>query len=121
MEIDGYTISLNRGDEVTINIQNKENLPFMIGDIIKFSITKKGNMTDVLFQKTFTVEEENNIFGILLTSDDTRFCPPLKQGFYTYWYEIEHNEITTLVGFDKEGGKEFIIYPEAIKAEESGE
>ena len=56
MEIDGYTISLNRGDEVTINIQNKENLPFMVGDTIKFSITKKGNMTDVLFKKNFTVE-----------------------------------------------------------------
>lgn len=118
MEVEGYTISFNRGDQVIINIKNKSNSLFEVGDKIKFSITKKGNVTDVLLTKNFVVEEESDIFSILLTSDDTRFCPPLKQGFHTYWYEIEHNEITTLIGYDKNGGKELIIYPEAIAAKE---
>ena len=118
MEVDGYTISFNRGDQVIINVKNKANSVFEIGDTIKFSITKKGNVTDVLFQKTYNVEEESNIFGIVLTSEDTRFCPPLKTGSATYWYEIEHNNITTLIGCDKNGGKELIIYPEVIAAGE---
>lgn len=119
MEVEGYTISFNRGDQVIINVKNKANTTFAVGDIIKFSITKQGNITEVLLQKTFTVEEESDIFGILLTSEDTRkICPPFKSGSKTYWYEIEHNEITTLIGYDKNGGKEIIIYPEAIAAEE---
>lgn len=116
MEVEGYTISFNRGDQVIINVKNKANTTFAVGDTIKFSITKKGNLTDVLLQKHYTIEEESDIFGILLTSEDTRFCPPIKTGSLTYWYEIEHNEITTLIGFDKNGGKEIIIYPEAIAA-----
>ena len=118
MEVEGYTISFNRGDQVTINVKNKADSVFEVGDTIKFTITKKGNVTDVLLQKRYTIEEEGNIFSIVLTSDDTRFCPPLKTGSLTYWYEIEHNEITTLIGCDKNGGKELIIYPEAIAAEE---
>lgn len=114
MEVEGYTISFNRGDQVVINIQNKTNKKFLAGDTIKFTITKKGNLTDIILQKTYTVEEEGEVYGILLTCDDTRFCPPFKSGSLTYWYEIEHNEVTTLVGFDKNGGKELILYPEAI-------
>jgi hypothetical protein len=37
----------------------------------------------------------------------------------TYWYEIEYNGINTLTGFDTEGAKEFVLYPEA--AEKRGE
>ena len=119
MEVEGYTISFNRGDQVIINVKNKADTLFEIGDTIKFSITKQGDITNVLLQKVFTVEEESNIFGVLLTPEDTRkICPPFKSGSKTYWYEIEHNEITTLIGCDKNGGKEIILYPEAIAAEE---
>lgn len=118
MEVEGYTISFNRGDQVAINIKNKSDSTFEIGDTIKFSITKKGNITDVILQKHYTIEEDSDIFTIILTSDDTRFCPPIKSGSLTYWYEIEHNEITTLIGCDKNGGKELIVYPEAISSKE---
>ena len=118
MEVEGYTISFNRGDQIIINVKNKADTTFAVGDTIKFSITKQGNITEVLLQKEFTVEEESDIFGILLTPEDTRkICPPFKSGSKTYWYEIEHNEITTLIRCDKNGGKEIILYPEAIAAE----
>ena len=89
MEVEGYTISFNRGDQVIINVKNKANTTFAIGDVIKFSITKAGDITNVLLQKSFIVEEESDIFGVLLTSEDTRkICPPFKSGSKTYWYEI---------------------------------
>lgn len=113
MEVEGYTISFNRGDQVTINVKNRSNCVFEIGDSVKFSIMKKGDCNTVIFQKSYTVEEESNVFSIVLTSDETRFGPALKSGFRTYWYEIEHNGIITLIGYDKKGPKELILYPEA--------
>lgn len=118
MEIEGYKISFNRGDQVAIKIRNKANTPFIVGDTIKLSITKAGDITNVLFQKVFTIDEESEIFNLILDPEDTRtICPPFKSGSKTFWYEIEHNEITTLIGCDKEGGKELVLYPEAIAAE----
>lgn len=111
------SIHVNRGDQLIITLNNDVN--FSVGDEIKFSIMKKGNCEEVLFQKIYTVEEESNIFDLVLTSDETRIGNFLKSGTMTYWYEIEYNGINTLTGFDTEGAKEFVLYPEA--AEKRGE
>lgn len=110
-------IHINRGDEMLIKLKNKT-ATFSADDKIVFSIMKKGNATEVVFSKVFNISEETNEFEILLTSEETRLGNPIKTGTVTYWYEIEYNGINTLIGYDTEGAKEFILYPEAIYAEE---
>jgi hypothetical protein len=55
----------------------------------------------------------------MLTSQDTRFDKPIKSGEKKYWYEIELNDKDTLMGWDKDGAKVLVLWPEAVKAEES--
>ena len=50
---------------------------------------------------------------IKLTSVETRIGDAFKDGSVTYWYEIELNGDTTLIGYDDEGAKKFVLYPEA--------
>ena len=108
---DDGSIHLNRGDQLIITLNNDVN--FSVGDKIKFSIMKKGNCEEILLQKTFEVETEGKIFDLVLTPEETRIGNFLKSGSMTYWYEIEYNGINTLTGFDTEGAKEFVLYPEA--------
>ena len=89
--------------------------PFQVGDVFKFSIMKKGNCEEVLMQKTYTVEEESTSYELVLLPEDTRIGNFIKAGTAPYWYEIEYNGISTLVGYDTTGPKEFILYPEAAE------
>ena len=43
----------------------------------------------------------------------------IKSGEKKYWYEIELNDKDTLMGWDKDGAKVLVLWPEAVKAEES--
>jgi hypothetical protein len=111
-----YTIHINRGDELVITFANSAG--FNIGDTFKLSITTENDIEDVLFQKSFVVEKsELKEFDIVLTSEDTRIGPSFKEGSKTYWYEIELNGNSTLIGCDENGGKKFILYPEAPNKE----
>lgn len=112
-KIKGQNIHLNRGDAISITINCNE--PFSAGDTIKFSVCKKGDYSTIIFKKEFTVIEESNSYTIELTSEDTRLGSPLKSSTAEYWYEIELNGNTTLIGFDESGAKEFILYPEAAE------
>lgn len=117
--LENTTIHLNRGDE--LNIKMNSQVGFEIGDTFKFSIMKKNNCEEVLLQKQFIVENAGTSFEIQLTSEETRIGSPLKTGSVTYWYEIEYNGSNTILGCDKDGGKELILYPEAAtkKTEET--
>lgn len=110
------SIEINRGDAGSITITNK-NGNFNIGDTIKFSIVEKKNYNKVAFQKEYTINEEKETFEIGLTSEDTKIGPIISQPV-TYWYEIEYNGNQTLIGYDENGAKKFILYPEAPNKEE---
>lgn len=105
-------IYLNRGDAITLQLVNNEG-KFEAGDKIKFYVCANGDYTKVLFEKEFTVEETSNFAEIKLTSVETRIGDAFKDGSITYWYEIELNGDTTLIGYDDEGAKKFVLYPEA--------
>lgn len=111
--IENKNMYLNRGDAISLTINCDEK--FLVGDIIKFSVCKKGDYSNIIFQKTFTVDEESTSYTINLSSQDTRLGNPLKNAAASYWYEIELNGETTLIGFDEDGAKEFILYPEATE------
>ena len=109
---ENYNMYLNRGDRIIIRLTNTDSV-FFSGDKIVFSIMKKDNASDIVFQKTFVVEEDTQTFDLLLTSEETRLGNAIKSGSVTYWYEIEYNEMDTIVGYFTDGPKKFILYPEA--------
>ena len=110
-------IEINRGDEGALKLINKNNT-FKVGDEFKFSIMEKGDYNKVLFQKRFEVLEESNVFFLNFTSEDMRFYEFINKK-KEFVYELEMNGETTLIGYDKEGEKKFILYPEAGNKEEA--
>ena len=104
-------IEINRGDTAVIKLINKSG-NFYVGDKLKFSIVEKGNYKNVVFQKEFNISEESDTAYITLNSDDTRIGDIISKAI-TYWYEIEYNNNQTLVGYDDNKAKKFILYPEA--------
>lgn len=111
------TISMNRGDKVTIKVTAKDDETFNVGDRIKFSIVEKNNYNNVLFQKKYIVTEESSEYFLTLLPDDTRFADIISAA-KEYWYEIEYNDEFTLIGYDPAKAKKFILYPEAPDKEE---
>lgn len=114
-QIINKTIYVNRGDAMTIHIVNRTDI-FHAGDYLILSICEEGNLENTLFMKRVDITEDSGLADISLSSTDTRsFCDAFKSGSKTFWYELELNENTTLIGYDKTGPKLFIVYPEASK------
>ena len=110
------TIKVTRGDRKTIKLKNTIG-NFKIGDKIKFSVVEKNHYENVVFQKIYTVTEESSVFYLTLTSQDTKIGKIISKD-KTYWYEVEYNGDTTLIGKDDDGHKEFILRPEAADKKE---
>lgn len=110
------SIEINRGDAGTIRLTNKTG-NFEINDKLKFSVVEKKNYKNVVLQKEYTVQEQGETFDIALTSEDTKIGDIISKPTI-YWYEIEYNGEQTLIGYDDNGAKEFILYPEAPNKEE---
>lgn len=109
------SIEINRGDAGTITLINKSG-NFNVGDVLKLSIVERKKYDNVVFQKEYEVEEESDTFDIPLSSDDTKFGNIISKPTI-YWYEIEYNGNQTIIGYDENGAKEFILYPEAPNKE----
>ena len=116
LEIKNKNISLNRGEKITIQL-TCGNSSFEVGDKIKFSIMEKGNSDNVIFQKIFISEARRDTIPLTLEAEETKIGEPIKTGYKDYWYEIELNEETTLIGYDNYGPKLFILWPESGKVE----
>ncbi|MBR6641705.1 MAG: hypothetical protein IKL08_05895 [Clostridia bacterium] len=112
-------ITVNRGDRGTVILKNTIG-DFKVGDKIKFSIVEKGNYNNVVFQKRFVVTQEGPTFPLTFTKQDMTIGPIISKDV-TYWYEVEYNGDSTLLGFDKKKGKKFILFPEAPDKEGSEE
>jgi hypothetical protein len=110
-------IYVNRGDAMTIIVANNSD-SFKVNDIIKFYVCEQGNFSNVLLSKTITVAEESAEVEIHLESEDTRIGDVLRSGSKVYWYEIELNGDTTLVGYDNNGPKLFTLWPEAVEGDD---
>ena len=113
------TITHNRGDKGAIRLVNKNGM-FKKDDKFTFSIVKKGNYSDVVFQKTFIVDEDCEIFYLTFTNEEMRFSDIISVKT-TFWYEIDMNDDTTVIGHEENGDKLFILYPEAAKKKEEGD
>ena len=108
-------VYVNRGDALTLHIVNRTG-DFKTGDFLTLSICEAENLENTLLTKRIDLAEASDVADIPITSAETKsLCEPFKSGYKTFWYEIELNDNTTLIGYDNAGPKLFILYPEASK------
>lgn len=130
-EDDNTTIHLTRGDKTNgefnklafyfpiynFAIGKEENYVFWLDDKITFIVMdKKGYTKSEIFRKTYTIRElgytePTEYPEISLTAEDTKNFPLLNKK-KTYWYDIVLNDDTTILGYDEDGAKKIIVYPE---------
>ena len=117
--IEGKTIHLTRGDAATIRISAKENETFKVGDVVRLNVFKRKDCGCVELTKDVTVEEEGTTIYMPLTSQETKIGGIINKPTI-YWYEIivdPNGAEQTIVGYDQDGAKEFILYPEGNEVE----
>lgn len=117
-KIENKQIHITRGDVGTIKITTTDsdgaNYIFKVGDVVRFKVFKNKDCKCVEIQKDVTVGAETTEVNVQLTSNETKIGDLINKPS-TYWYEVELNPETncqTIIGYDEEGAKELILYPE---------
>lgn len=112
-------IHLTRGDVALIEVKAKNDdgtdYTFKENDVVRINVFKSKDCNNVLLTKEVVVEETTASVDIPLTSEDTTIEEIINKP-KTYWYEIVLNPNTneqTIIGYDVDGAKEFVLYPEA--------
>lgn len=111
-------IHVTRGDSGTIVItaQNSDgtDYEFVAGDVIRLRVMEKKNVTNTVLLIDVEVKENSKSVDMGINSEETRIGDYINSPV-TYWYEVELNpetNSTTIIGYDEDGAKEFILYPE---------
>lgn len=122
IKYDSFTkqIQINRGDSTTLKINANDSsgdpYTFKVGERVKLSLTERKNEDNVVLEKIIDVDTEQDYVNISLTSEDTKIGDIINKPV-TYWYEISlltlNNEVQTIIGYDDNGAKEFVLNPEA--------
>lgn len=112
------SIYLTRGDIANILVSAKTSdgklHTFQNGDVVRFKVFKRRDCGCVEIQKDTVVEEEATGVTIYLSKEDTKIGDVISKPT-NYWYEVELNPDTepqTIIGYDEEGEKLFVLYPE---------
>lgn len=106
-----FTIHISRGDAAVIAlIADDGEYEFLPDDVIRFRVYEKNNYTEPLVEVVETVTETTTEVDIHLSKENTTIGDDINKPV-TYWYEISLNETQTIVGYDEDGAKEFIVYP----------
>jgi len=115
-KITGNTIEITRGDKAIIDF-SIDGYQFGMGDVVRFRVySKKGLNVEAHINKVINVMNECSTVKINLTSEDTKIGE-MDNKAITYWYAIELNGSDTVIGYDEDGAKEFILYPEGYDKE----
>ena len=110
------TISVNRGDanqsfSFSIPTSDLESYTFQIGDIVKFGVYEANKLNEnAILLKEYKVVVETKKIEIYFNKEDLTIGELINKPV-TYWYEIQLNG-NTIIGYDEDGAKEFILYPE---------
>lgn len=84
---------------------------FQVGDKITFNIyNKNGYNKDILMTKEVYATEISDSIDIPLTEENTIFVNDINRPTI-FWYDITLNNDMTVVCYNKDGAKEFILYP----------
>lgn len=112
------SIYLTRGDIanilVTAKTSNGDLYTFQKGDVVRFKVFKRRDCGCVEIQKDTVIEEEATEVTIYLGKEDTKIGDVISKPT-NYWYEVELNPNTkpqTIIGYDEDGEKLFVLYPE---------
>lgn len=112
------TIHLTRGDHAILDITSEGDdggvHKFEIGDVVCLKVMKATDYKDVVLQKQIEIKEETEVATVELTSEQTKIGP-VHYKAQKYHYEVELNrggKVHTLVGYDKNGPKLLMLYPE---------
>ena len=117
-------IHVTRGDSGTIVITAQNNdgsdHEFVAGDVVRLRVMEKKNVANTVLSVDVKVEEPSISVDMGLNSEQTRLGDYINSPV-TYWYEVELNpetNSTTIIGYDEDGAKEFILYPEGRHGKE---
>ena len=118
-KIEGTTIKLNRGDvlnfTLTLSSSTGDPYTFQDGDKVVFSVYNKNKMSDnAVLLKEFVVSGSQQSVEINCTKEDTQLGDLINKPV-EYWYEIELNNEYTVIGYDEDGAKLLMLYPEGSK------
>lgn len=115
MEIIGNEIHINRGDRLLIEFSIKngdDKYVFKEDDKIKFSIYEKKKMNKKpVLQKIFIPTVGSTSVDIDVSGEEMKIGEISNKPF-EFWYEIELNGDSTIIGYDEDGAKKIILYPE---------
>lgn len=122
-KIDGTTIKVNRGDEVSLSLGITQDdgtaYEFAGTDEVVFSIYNKGKMSEpAVLIKEITATAGTTSVTIPLTSTETKIGDLINKPV-EYWYEIELNGRYTIIGYDDKGAKLFMLYPEGSQLDDN--
>lgn len=113
-------IGITRGDigSFTLKVKQSDNTyyQFKTSDKVYFTVKKSYSDSDYIIRKIITFPSVTDTCEISLVASDTNFGR-LIGGSRKYVYDISINEVETVVGYDQDGAKYFIIYPEASNDE----
>lgn len=119
-KIDNKTkqISITRGDIALIDFsplnEDDNEYVFKANDVVRFKVFERKETEKVYLVKDFNATANQTSIEISLTSEDTKIGDLIDKP-KKYWYEIELNPDTnpqTLICYDDEGEKLFVLYPE---------
>ena len=114
MEITNTTLEVNRGNPLAFNFQimnGDEPYIFDGTETITFAVYNANAMDkEAILKKDVTPQGDSDNLDITLTSTETKIGP-LTNSPSIYWYEITMNNETVL-GYDRNGAKLLVIYPE---------
>lgn len=130
--VEGTTLHITRGDETkekynrlafeypiyNLATKQEEKYKFQPDDRITFVVmNKKGYTQEEILRKEYTLRDigytdETEVAELPLTKEETKKFP-LSNKKQTFWYDIVLNDSTTILGFDDEGAKQLIVYPES--------
>lgn len=112
------SIYLTRGDIANITVGANDTdgnaHTFSVGDVVRLKVFKRKDCANVVLQKDVVVKEECQTVDILIGRSDTKIGDIINTPT-KYWYEVELNPDTTpqtIIGYDEEGEKLFVLYPE---------
>lgn len=112
-KIEDKTIYVTRGDKLIINEADLDidTTSIIVDDYVVFRLYNKKKLNELPLLEKKVIVEEDHKFSIELSKDETKIGELLNKPS-TYWYEVEVNGENTVVGYDQDGAKLFILYPE---------
>lgn len=117
------SIGVTRGDVCFFDVEaSDDGKPYLFqpGDVLRIKVYERKNASSVVLQKDFLIDKEQRSVSVFLTGEDTKIGSVISKAV-AYWYELELNPDTapqTIVGFDADGPKLFVLYPEGADVPE---